>query len=145
MNQDHHLQIERTFAAPAEAVFDAWTSEEVLRRWWQPADGWETPEAVVDLRVGGAVRVVMRDRDGDRHGGGGTYTEVERPHRLAFTWTWDGSERRTLVEVDFEPTPTGTRVRFSHSGLEDEATVRDHEGGWGHVLDSLGRYVTAAV
>lgn len=143
VSDEHRLQIERTYEAPAEAVFDAWTSEEVLRRWWQPQDGWETPEAVVDLRVGGAIRVLMRDTDGDPHGGGGTYTEVERPRRLAFTWTWDGSDRETLVEVDFEPTATGTRVSFTHSGLEDEEAVRSHEGGWGRILDSLGRYLGA--
>ena len=143
VSEDYRLQIERTYEAPAEAVFDAWTSEEVLRRWWQPQDGWDTPEAVVELRVGGAVRVVMRDRDGDLHGGGGTYTEIERPRRLAFTWTWDDSDRETLVEVDFEPTATGTRVSFTHSGLEDEASVRDHESGWSHVLESLGSYLGA--
>ena len=48
------LRIQRTFQAPAEAVFDAWTSEEVMRRWWQAEHGWETSEAEVDLRV--AVR-----------------------------------------------------------------------------------------
>lgn len=138
---DYRLRIERGFEAPAEAVFDAWTSEEVLRRWWQPGQGWDTPEAVADLRVGGAIRVVMRDRDGDLHGGGGTFTEVKRPSRLVFTWTWDSSERQTLVEVDFEPTATGTRVSFTHSRLEDEESVREHEGGWGTVLDNLGRYV----
>ena len=61
------LRIERTFQAPAQAVFDAWTSEEVMRRWFHGQPGWETPEAQVDLRVGGAVRVVMRDpRQGRR-------------------------------------------------------------------------------
>ena len=58
---DHTLRIERTYRAPAEAVFDAWTSEEVIRRWWRTERGYETSEAEVDLRVGGAVRVVMRD------------------------------------------------------------------------------------
>ena len=69
---DNTLRIERKFQAPAEAVFDAWTSEEVLRRWFHAGRDWETPDAQVDLRVGGAVRVVMRDPDeGAEHGGGG--------------------------------------------------------------------------
>jgi uncharacterized protein YndB with AHSA1/START domain len=34
------LQMERTFAAPAQAVFDAWTSEEVIRRWWHAGHDW---------------------------------------------------------------------------------------------------------
>ena len=85
------LRIERTFQAPAEAVFDAWTSEEVIRRWLHAEHDWETTEAEVDLRVGGAVRVVMRDPDKDvEYGGGGHYTEIDPPTRLAFTWIWDG-------------------------------------------------------
>ena len=37
--------MERTFDAPAQAVFDAWTSEEVMRRWWHAEHDWETTEA----------------------------------------------------------------------------------------------------
>jgi uncharacterized protein YndB with AHSA1/START domain len=144
VSEDHTLRMERTYRAPAEAVFDAWTSEEVLRRWWKAERGWEAPEATVEARVGGVIRVVMRDTDGDSHGGGGTYTEVARPSRLAFTWTWDDSDRETLIEVDFEPTETGgTKVNFTHSLLADEATVRDHEYGWGNILDELGRVLEA--
>ena len=58
MTDDGTLRIQRTYRAPIEAVFEAWTSEEVLRRWWHVERDWETSEAEVDLRVGGAVRVV---------------------------------------------------------------------------------------
>jgi uncharacterized protein YndB with AHSA1/START domain len=138
------VNIERTYAASAERVFDAWTSEEVIRRWWQAERGWETSAAEVDLRVGGVVRVVMRDPDSDaEHGGGGRYTEIERPTRLAFTWFWDGDTRRTLIEIDFAESDGETTVRFTQSGLWDEAAVRSHEGGWGRILDSLGRTLEA--
>jgi uncharacterized protein YndB with AHSA1/START domain len=142
---DGTLHIERTFQAPAERVFAAWTSTEVMRRWWQAEQGWETSAAEVDLRVGGAVRVVMRDpaRDAE-YGGGGRYTEIDPPTRLAFTWIWDGDTRRTLIEIDFEEHDGATTVRFTHSGLWDEAAVRSHEGGWGTVLDNLGRELEAA-
>jgi uncharacterized protein YndB with AHSA1/START domain len=81
------LRMERTYRAPAQAVFDAWTSEEVIRRWWHAEHDWETSEAEVDLRVGGAVRVVMRNpHTGTEYGGGGRYTEIDRPNRVAFTW-----------------------------------------------------------
>jgi uncharacterized protein YndB with AHSA1/START domain len=138
------LRIERTFQAPAERVFAAWTSAEVMRRWWQAELGWETSAAEVDLRIGGAVRVVMRDPERDvDHGGGGRYTEIDPPTRLAFTWIWDGDARRTLIEIDFEETDGATTVRFTHSGLWDEAAVRSHEGGWGRILDNLGRLLEA--
>jgi uncharacterized protein YndB with AHSA1/START domain len=138
------LRIERTFQAPAEAVFDAWTSEEVIRRWWHAELGWETAAAEVDLRVGGAVRVVMRDPNDVEHGGGGKYTEIERPTRLAFTWIWDGDTRRTLIQLDFEETDGATTVSFTHSGLWDEEAVRSHEHGWSNILDKLGRTLEEA-
>lgn len=145
MTETHTLRIERTFRAPAEAVFDAWTSEEVIRRWWQAERGWETTEAEVDLRVGGVVRVVMRDPAKDvEYGGGGRYTEVEPPRRLAFTWIWDGDTRRTLIELDFEEADGVTTVRFTHSGLWDEDAVRSHERGWGRIFDNLARTVEAS-
>jgi uncharacterized protein YndB with AHSA1/START domain len=139
------LRIERTFQAPPEAVFDAWTSAEVIRRWWQAEVGWETSEAEVDLRLGGPVRVVMRDPVKDaEYGGGGYYTEIERPTRLAFTWIWDGDTRRTLIEIDFQETDGVTTVRFTHSGLWDEEAVRSHEGGWSRILANLERTLEAA-
>jgi uncharacterized protein YndB with AHSA1/START domain len=137
---DLTLRIERTYAAPAEAVFDAWTSEEVLRRWFHAEHGWETSEAAVDLRVGGAVRVVMRDpASGAEYGGGGLYTEIEPPRRLAFTWLWDDRPTRTLIEIDFEETDGATTVRFVHRDLWDEEAVRSHEGGWRRCFDHLER------
>jgi uncharacterized protein YndB with AHSA1/START domain len=145
MTDNRTLRLERTFEAPVEAVFEAWTSEEVLRRWWHTEHGWETSEAEVDLRIGGTVRVVMRDPKEDvEYGGGGTYTEVEPPTRLAFTWTWDGDTKRTLIEIDFEESDAVTTVRFTHSGLWDEEAVRSHEDGWRKLFDSLERALEAA-
>jgi uncharacterized protein YndB with AHSA1/START domain len=139
------LHIERTFQAPAQAVFNAWTSEEVLRRWFHAQHDWVTPDAQVDLRVGGAVRVVMRDPDKDvEHGGGGHYTEIDPPTRLAFTWTWDDDEtRQTLIEIDFEEAEGATTVRFTHSGLRDEDSVRNHEEGWSNCFENLERALGA--
>jgi len=42
MTDNKTLRMERTFQAPAQAVFDAWTSEEVIRRWWHAEHDWET-------------------------------------------------------------------------------------------------------
>jgi uncharacterized protein YndB with AHSA1/START domain len=139
------LRIERTFNAPAKKVFDAWTSEEVMRRWFHAGHDWETTEATVDLRVGGEVRVVMRNPHEDaEYGGGGRYTEVDPPNRLAFTWIWDDNPTRTLIEIEFAETDGATTVRFTHSDLWDEEAVRSHEGGWGKALDNLGRVLAAS-
>jgi len=132
------LRIERTYQASAEAVFDAWTSEEVIRRWWHAEHDWETTEAEVDLRVGGVVHVVMRDPAKDaEYGGGGRYTEIERPTRLAFTWTWDGDNTRQLIELEFEERDGVTTVRFTHSGLLSEEAIRSHQRGWTRCFENL--------
>jgi uncharacterized protein YndB with AHSA1/START domain len=142
----HTLTMERTFAAPAQRVFDAFTSEEVMRRWWHAGHDWETPEASVDLRVGGRLRVVMRNPQEDvRYGGGGEYVTVEPPRRLVFTWVWDDREDvDTLIEIDFEERDGTTTVRFTHSGLWDKEAVTSHEGGWGTALDNLRRTVESS-
>jgi len=135
------LVLERTFQAPAQAVFDAWTSEEVLRRWFHARPEWDTPEAEVDLRLGGTVRVVMRDpQDGAEYGGRGHYTEIDPPTRLAYAWTWDSeADRETLVELDFIEADGATTVRLTHHNLRDREMVVSHEDGWGGCLDSLER------
>jgi uncharacterized protein YndB with AHSA1/START domain len=132
------VRIERAYQASAEAVFDAWTSEEVMRRWWHAEHDWETTEATVDLRVGGVVHVVMRDPSRDAEfGGGGRYTEIDRPNRLAFTWTWDGDDTRGLIELEFEERDGVTTVQFTHSGLLSEEAVRSHEQGWTRCFENL--------
>jgi uncharacterized protein YndB with AHSA1/START domain len=132
------LRMKRTYEAPADRVFDAWTSEEVLRRWFRGQRGFDTPEAEVDLRVGGAVRVVMRDPEkGELYGGGGEYTEIDPPKRLAFTWTWDREPHDTLIEIDFEEADGATTVHFTHSGLWSQEAADSHERGWNVCFDNL--------
>jgi uncharacterized protein YndB with AHSA1/START domain len=141
------LRLKRTFRAPAQAVFDAWTSEEVLRRWFHAEHNWETPEAKVDLRLGGTVRVVMRDPAKDvEHGGEGHYTEIDPPNRLVFTWTWDhdDEDRQTLIELDFREEDGVTTVRFTHNNLPDQESVLSHEDGWTTCFDNLERTLEAA-
>ena len=125
MTESTTLRMERTFEAPAQAVFDAWTSEEVIRRWWHAEHDWETSEASVDLQVGGEVRVVMRDPHEDReYGGGGRYTEIDPPRRLAFTWLWDDNTTRQLIELDFEEREGVTVVRPSCSSKSSSISCR---------------------
>jgi uncharacterized protein YndB with AHSA1/START domain len=97
----------------------------------------------VDLRVGGDVRVVMHDphRDVD-YGGGGKYTEIDPPRRLAFTWYWDGNDTRQLIELDFEEHDGATTVTFTHRDLWNEQAVREHEDGWSRCFDQLELVLT---
>lgn len=132
------IRIERTFHARAQAVFEAWTSVDVLRRWWHAEHDWETPHAELDLRVGGAIRITMRDPHlGQDHGGAGEFTEIDPPRRLAFTWTWDDDpSTRQLIEVEFIDHGERTTVVLTNSGIPAQAKD-DHVIGWQSSFDNL--------
>ena len=136
----HVVRIERTFAAPAEDVFDAWTSPEVMRRWIHPAPDWETPEAEVDLRVGGNVRVVMRKPDGTEVEAQGEYTLIDRPHRLVMTWTFDDDpSNEQLIRLSFSESEGSTTVLLLNSRISTEERRDAQDWGWHGCLDQLER------
>ena len=135
--------MERTFQAPAQAVFDAWTSEEVMRRWWHAEHDWETtvaPRSTCAWAAPCAWSCATRTQASSTAAAGAT-PRSSRPTRLAFTWLWDDDTTRQLIELDFEEADGVTTVRFTHSGLWDEEAVRSHEGGWGNAFDNLARVV----
>lgn len=134
------VRIERTFDAPAEALFDAWTSPEVMRRWFHVAPDWETPEAEVDLRVGGKVRIVMRRPDGTEVGAGGEYVEIDRPRRLVMTWTFsDDPSNQQRIELSFSESDGSTTVVMINSGISTDERRDAQQWGWNGCLDILER------
>ena len=138
------VRIERTFEAPAEDVFDAWTSEEVIGRWFRPKEGWREADAEVDLRVGGKIRVVMRTPDGEPVEAGGEYTLIERPYRLAFTWTFeDDPSNQQMIELEFTERDGVTTVLFVNSDIS-EAERRDSQyEGWSTCFDEIERVLAS--
>jgi uncharacterized protein YndB with AHSA1/START domain len=141
------LRLERTFDAPAQDVFDAWTNPEVLRRWWGPGTTWRTPVAEVDLRVGGRYRLSMEDPDvGTLMTVTGEYREVRRPERLVYSWSWvqDGQPgHESTVTVEFVERDERTIVQLEHSGLESPESRERHEQGWVACLELFAARVFA--
>jgi uncharacterized protein YndB with AHSA1/START domain len=138
------VRIERSYEASAEEVFDAWTSPEVMRRWFHCGPNWDTPVAEVDLRVGGTVRVVMRMPDGRRAGAHGQYLVIDRPHRLVMTWTFDdepANEQR--MELSFSEAAGTTTVLMVNSGISTDERRAGQETGWSGCLDELERLLAA--
>jgi uncharacterized protein YndB with AHSA1/START domain len=134
------VRIERTFSAPADAVFDARTSAEVMRRWFHAGPDWDTPEAEVDLRVGGAVRIVMRRPDGRRAAAHGEYRVIDRPRRLVMVWTFDDIPSNTqLIELTFSESGGATTVRMVNSGIVTSKRREDQRAGWQECLNELER------
>ena len=81
---DTEIVMTRSFAAPRQVVFDAWTRPELLMRWYNPLP-WQLVECDIDLRVGGAWRFRSEGPDGASMVQGGVYRVLEPPERLVTT------------------------------------------------------------
>jgi uncharacterized protein YndB with AHSA1/START domain len=134
------VRVERTFAAPVEDVFDAWTSPEVMRRWLHCEPDWDTPTAEVDLRIGGKIRVVMRRPDGSQVEAHGTFTLIDRPHRLVMTWIFDDDpSNEQLLELSFTESEGETTVRLVNSRISTDERRDGQATGWRGCLNELER------
>jgi uncharacterized protein YndB with AHSA1/START domain len=140
------LSLERSFAAPRELVFAAWTDPRHLRRWSAP-HGFVVPEAGGDLRPGGTWHATMRAPDGEEHRLHGVYREVDPPRRLVFTHAWIGERGQTgpetLVTVSFEAVDGGTRIRFSQTGFANAWSRDGHAAGWDECFERLDGLLAA--
>jgi uncharacterized protein YndB with AHSA1/START domain len=137
VTDEYSLTIRREIAAPAETLFDAWLDAQSLASWMRP-DGIRETRAETDPRVGGAFRIVMVADESDvMHMG--TYREINRPHRLVFTWSSPATHfRDSLVTVTFQPSSSGSTVVEIHQvGLPDEEAQISHHKGWSDALGEL--------
>ena len=141
---DTDIVITRSFDAPAALVFKAYTTPELVKRWW----GFETSEWLVcdiDLRVGGQWRYVTREETPDgtfEVGFHGEYREIEVPGRLVSTEVFEGmpdaAALDTVVfdEVDGVTTMTMT-VTHSCKEHRDGHIASGMEGGMQISMDRL--------
>lgn len=112
------LVITRTFHAPPERVYAAWTQPELFSAWWG-TDAVDVPLETVELNthVGGRWAAVMHLPDGGTINWCGEYTEVDPPRRLAFTMSDDPARDSFLpVVVTFTNVDTDTRMTLTQTG-----------------------------
>lgn len=143
------LKMQRTFDAPRDLVWRAWSNPEILVLWMGPVE-WPAVSATCDFRVGGAWRICLRSPEtGEDLWQGGIYTEIDAPRRLAFTFKWDESHEDgppvdTQVTVDFGETADGRTVMdFTHEGLKSEQSLTGHKHGWTSTADRLEAWLAA--
>jgi uncharacterized protein YndB with AHSA1/START domain len=144
---DTEILITRQFDAPAELVFKAYTTPELVRRWW----GFETSEWLVcdvDLRVGGTWRYVVKDDDYEV-GFHGEFREIDRPHRIVSTEVFEGMpdahsvNTTTFEELDGVTTMT-TLVQHTDAEHRDAHIQSGMEAGMQVSYDRLEDVVTSA-
>jgi uncharacterized protein YndB with AHSA1/START domain len=146
---DRELVLTRLIDAPREKLFRAWTDPELLKQWFAPLP-YTTPVAELDVRPGGANRIVMRGPDGADLPNRGVYLEVVENERLvitdAYTEAWVPAERPFMtVILTFEDEGGKTRytARVRHWTVADREAHEKmgfHEG-WGQCADQLAALV----
>ena len=131
------LTMTRIIRAPRERVFAAWTTPEMLLKWWGPGHV-TCPEAEVDLRPGGEYRIANKEQDGSITWIFGTFAEVTPPRKLIYDWNVSILDiNPTQVIVEFNAHAEGTELVITHSRFP-EPDIRDmHLQGWGGCLDKL--------
>ena len=99
---DEQILITREFDAPKELVYKAWTTPELVRRWWTAKRG-EMTVCEIDLRVGGKWRYVMvTDEGGFEVGFHGEYREIVPNERLVSTEVYEGipdAEEHAAIDI----------------------------------------------
>ena len=87
---DDQILITREFDAPKHLVYKAFTTPELVKRWWHAKRG-EVTIAEIDLRVGGAWRyLAVTSEDGFEVGFHGEYREIVPNERIVSTETYEG-------------------------------------------------------
>ncbi|MFI5496528.1 SRPBCC family protein [Actinoplanes sp. NPDC051859] len=141
---DTQILITREFAAPARLVWRAYTTPELIKRWWAGERGTVT-SAEVDLRVGGTWRYVMTANGGFEVAFHGEYREIQEHAKLVSTEAFEGvpdpDGTAALVTVTFTETDGRTRMEMlaEHHSREIRDMVIDSgmEGGMQEGMDAL--------
>jgi uncharacterized protein YndB with AHSA1/START domain len=142
------LVMTRTFDAPRELVFKAWTDPKQVQQWWGP-HGFTNPRCEVDARPGGAIRIDMRGPDGMVYPMKAAFEEVREPERLVFVTSalddkgnsmFDVRNTVTLVERRGK-TELTLQAQVIRSTAVAPQYLKGMEVGWSQSLERLEAYV----
>jgi uncharacterized protein YndB with AHSA1/START domain len=140
---DEQILITREFDAPKHLVYKAWTTPELVKRWWNAKRG-EVTIAEIDLRVGGRWRSVMVTDDGTEVGFHGEYREIVPDERIVSTEIYEGVpdpgegtlNTATFTEADGRTTLT-ILVQAPSKVVRDAIIDSGMEAGMQDALDLL--------
>ena len=149
--KNKEIEITRSFDAPAEAVWKAWTEPGHMKNWWGPK-GFTSPVNKIDLRVGGKYLSCMRGSDSKDCWSTGVYREIVPNERLVMTDSFsdpDGNAvpaseygmsgdwpSELLITVTFEEQKGKTKMTVQHVGIPEGE--RDMcQTGWNESFDKL--------
>lgn len=140
------MAVTRTFHAPARIVFEAWTTPELLKRWWAPKSiGVTFISCEADVRAGGTYRFVFAHPASEQPVAFfGRYLEVTPPFRLVWT-NEEGGEGGAVTTVTFEEKGGATLVvmhdLYPSKEALDEAIASESVGEFGEAFTQLDEFL----
>ena len=150
---DTGFTIMRAFNAPPEKVWKMWTTPEGLMKWWAVSAkemGFAFDVKHLDARVGGTFAFGMKNKEHDLVNRG-TYTVVDAPHKLAWTWHFDiylqPGEKPYDVPIAITLTPTpmgGTQMVFKQGPLRAPGHTEGSRQGVLKNFEALAKALEAA-
>jgi uncharacterized protein YndB with AHSA1/START domain len=144
---DEQILITREFDAPRHLVYKAWTTPELVKRWWSGQRG-EVTSAEIDLRVGGTWRYVMVASEGFEVAFHGEFREIVPNERIVNTEVYEMPDAPPLAPED-EPlnivtfteidgrTTLSVLVQTTSKELRDLIVDSGMEGGMQEAMDLL--------
>src|SRR6185436_9283381 len=145
---DRELVVTRTFNGPARIVFEAWTTPELLKRWWAPKSfGLTMISCEADARVGGTYRLVFRhDAFPEPMAFFGRYIEVTPYSRLVWT-NEEGEGAGQVTTVTFDEKGGKTRLvmhdLYPSKEALDAAIASGSTSGMGETFEQLDELLVA--
>lgn len=140
---ENSLQLKRTFAAPRERVFRAWTDAKEFALWFHPSTDHTTIVSQLDLRVGGKYSLEMHHKGGNVHKLTGSYQQVKPPEKLVFTWRWDTDPpgQESVVSLEFHELGNATEILLTHGQFPSLESREQHNHGWMGCFEQLQNYL----
>src|SRR4051812_45302166 len=119
------VELQREIDAGREGVFELVSTSAGLRQWLDEAD--------IEARVGGAVRLRLRDAEA-----AGKVLAIDPPQHISFTWRWEGESLASGV-VAFDAIDHGARTHLTvrHVGLRSSQQVEMYAELWRYWLERL--------
>lgn len=140
------LVIHRTFDAPVNLVWQAWTDPNQVTRWYG-ARNFTCPVALMNFCKGGKYLICMRAIDGTDFWSTGTYKEIIPLKKIVATDSFademgnvvamEGLPLEMEVTLLFEDLGGRTKLTIRHAGLPKGETTVATRDGWNEQLDKL--------
>ncbi|MEM8846668.1 MAG: SRPBCC domain-containing protein [Bacteroidota bacterium] len=142
--KDRTLTLERTFNAPIELVWEAWTQAEHIANWWGPK-GMETTVLEHNFKVGGTWKYSMKMPDGSEFIADGVYSEIVYHEKIVSTANFKPMTENVEIHSIFERDGEKTKFTF-HCIHQTEEYCKQQEkmgfyNGWGSVFDRLSEFL----